>query len=624
MRANSYASTDNPSTPGINVNNLTVPMGSRSRSYEAPATGWGARPSLAGFGSPSPSGPSGSTAQLFRGRAKTLASLATGSRSRSPDLTAGEIKLPKDHTVNGQPLEAFLYKDAAECPICFLYYPPYLNRTRCCDQPICSECFVQIKRPDPHPPEHEQPDQPRPPPGEAGMLVSEVASCPFCVTPEFGVTYDPPPFRRGLAYHNAQHPLKHPSSAMSSTSSLAAAAHRRRAMSLSANAPQVVTTDRIRPDWARKLAEARAHALRRSAAATALHNAAYLFGNQRDLRGGMAFGRRRRTLTADGSDEGLMLQGQSDNGIPQDLYPMRSSSRRTHVEDLENLMMMEAIRLSLAVEEDRKRKEEKELRRDVKKRVKEEKKEAKQAERATRRCASGSSHHAGADHQACMCANAESSTTARSTTSSAPPANPTGNAPRLDLAGLDSPTQLGLNLLTGPLAQSSAEGASSPSPHFASPSLDPQRHLEESRASLHTTSANLPSGPAASQRQTSNASSVASSVAESSHGGTASAAASAIDFSPPETPPEQTDTGSANGDSLFNFRSLAAVIGQDDASGDASTHLRHLGADVEVVPSAAPTTPHRVREDPGPMADRPDVKNPEKVDVTDAGADRVI
>lgn len=48
-----------------------------------------------------------------------------------------------------------LYKGAEECPICFLYYPRNLNMTRCCSQPICTECFVQMKRLDPHVPHEE-------------------------------------------------------------------------------------------------------------------------------------------------------------------------------------------------------------------------------------------------------------------------------------------------------------------------------------------------------------------------------------------------------------------------------------------------------------------------------------
>lgn len=112
------------------------------------------------------------------------------------------------YTEHDRKAEAAMYKKAAECPICFLcvrqfglawcitlqktsfprsplrfclpfqslvdspanarcpfghvspsanddiselgrYYPPLINTSRCCDQPICTECFVQIKRADP-------------------------------------------------------------------------------------------------------------------------------------------------------------------------------------------------------------------------------------------------------------------------------------------------------------------------------------------------------------------------------------------------------------------------------------------------------------------------------------------
>lgn len=53
------------------------------------------------------------------------------------------------------------------------YYPPGLVHTRCCDQPICTECFVQIKRADP----------------TTTHLESEPAACPFCMEPNFGCLY---------------------------------------------------------------------------------------------------------------------------------------------------------------------------------------------------------------------------------------------------------------------------------------------------------------------------------------------------------------------------------------------------------------------------------------------------
>ena len=62
------------------------------------------------------------------------------------------------------------------------YYPSNINHSRCCDQAICTECFVQIKRADP----------------TTTHLVSEFASCPYCVQENFGIVYAPPPWRAGI------------------------------------------------------------------------------------------------------------------------------------------------------------------------------------------------------------------------------------------------------------------------------------------------------------------------------------------------------------------------------------------------------------------------------------------
>ena len=97
--------------------------------------------------------------------------------------------------------EAAIYREAAECPICFLvcsfatrmisnlsnpsslqYYPANINRSRCCDQTICTECFVQIKRTEP----------------TVTHMVSEPACCPFCVQEHFGIIYTPPFWRTGI------------------------------------------------------------------------------------------------------------------------------------------------------------------------------------------------------------------------------------------------------------------------------------------------------------------------------------------------------------------------------------------------------------------------------------------
>jgi len=57
-----------------------------------------------------------------------------------------------------------------ECPICFLYYPSNINYSRCCNQPICTECFLQIQQP----------------------KTGGPACCPFCVQPDYGVYYNLP------------------------------------------------------------------------------------------------------------------------------------------------------------------------------------------------------------------------------------------------------------------------------------------------------------------------------------------------------------------------------------------------------------------------------------------------
>lgn len=390
-----------------------VPLGPRTMSAASDRS--------VGSALPSPTSPNPANKNLpapFKPRTKALAAaLSLGSRNgSSSDLTPREINLPNDPFVNGQPLEVFLYKEGGECPICFLYYPPYLNRTRCCDQQICSECFVQIKRPDPHFPEgHDNQDNPEANPEAAEMLISEPACCPYCQQPEFGVTYDPPPFRRGLAYHISTPALASLGPAMSSNSSLGStsptplispppsgAGGRRRTQSLSANDPGVITTDRVRQDWALKLAAQRNHLARRAAAATALHTAAFLMSDQ----GSRPFGRMSRFSrrnTGGGRDSAPADSGATvstsagsaatadANATPGTEPAVRNDSnrgllqgpqadrRQAHMENLENMMLAEAIRLSIAAEEERKRRADKEERKEAKKKEKEERKAAKAA-----------------------------------------------------------------------------------------------------------------------------------------------------------------------------------------------------------------------------------------------------
>ncbi|KAI9895028.1 MAG: SNF1-interacting protein [Vezdaea aestivalis] len=391
----------------------SVPIDERSPSYTSELSiASRARLNVPPLSISQPSSPGPTSSFPLRSRTKsTLASL-TGVSVPAQDLMPQETQLPWDPYVDGLPLEAYLYRNAAECPICFLYYPPYLNQTRCCDQPICSECFVQIKRPDPHPPEHMNPSVPSAFGGGIqaspdGVLVSEPASCPFCVTKEFGVTYGPPPFQRGLAY--AGRMITHtnitsasvvtpqfgtpsqdaPADQETHANQNETSAPRRRATSLAVNAPSVITTDKVRPDWSSKLASARSAAARRSAAATALHTAAYLMGGGGETRFG-AFGRRTRREGSSGGPSGAsrdltssqipgpFLAGSNQGIGAQDNESGEGQERmRTRMEDLNEMMMAEAIRLSLIAEEERKRKEEKDAKKEAKKEAKANKKDSK-------------------------------------------------------------------------------------------------------------------------------------------------------------------------------------------------------------------------------------------------------
>lgn len=263
---------------------------------------------------------------------------------------------------------------------------------------------MQIKRPDPHFPEHHGDDEgsqaPPNPEEREGELVMEPAKCPYCTQSEFGVTYEPPPFRRGLTYGFNISAMGAMSTAMSSSSSLNSSlsptsatplsnANRRRTQSVSADAPGVITTDRIRPDWSTKLAAARAQQRRRAAAADALHHAAFVMGNQESRN---IFGRSSRFSRRPGNQRGnespsnsnaQANDGGSDAPSAPEPGPRTSSGRtgpgreRIDAAHLENLMMAEAIRLSLADEEERRKKAEKEARKDAKKREKEERKASK-------------------------------------------------------------------------------------------------------------------------------------------------------------------------------------------------------------------------------------------------------
>lgn len=555
--------------------------------------------------SPSPIASGTSTSPLFRSRAKTLAALTHSSKnSPATEPTPREFMLPHDPFINGQPLEAYLYKDATECPICFLYYPPYLNRTRCCDQPICSECFVQIKRPDPHPPEHGEPQdqnaaaedgagtsEERNETEEESQLVSEPSACPFCVQPEFGVTYASPQFRRGLAYAAPNGLASGLISPMSSSSSLgsmgspAPPTGRRRATSLSASDPSVITTDKIRPDWAQKLANARAHAARRSAAATALHTAAYLMNSSSsDIR---SFGRRGVLRRATGSSSGTQTpsnrpvggspalhalaylsdrraaataaSSEQTNNENSTLAPPRESSRRSRIDDLEEMMMMEAIRMSLASEEERRRKEEKEMRKEAKKKEK----EAKKAEKYMRKNAAYSNSQASL---AVLSSGASSRVTSSSSSIIGEDQTNSDKGKKVDRTA-SAPTVTGTDLVDAT-------------------KLTVNRNDSDSFAQASPTEPSRPSH----LRHVSTASSTSSSFAETGSG-------------------DQLDSNASSSnpalESMFNFRSLAAVIGDEEKVHDAE-HIedaipQQSSATADSTAPSDETQPSKIQNDTAPI-----------------------
>lgn len=573
--------------------------------------------SYGGSGSVAAGGSSGNKGapSPFKPRSKALAAaLSLGSRNGSSnELTPREINLPNDPFVNGQPLEVFLYKEGDECPICFLYYPPYLNHTRCCDQPICSECFVQIKRPDPHFPEgHDNQDNPEDNPDAADMLISEPAQCPYCQQPEFGVTYDPPPFRRGLTYTISSVALGSMGTAMSSNSSLgstsptplispplSAAGTRRRTQSLSANAPNVITTDRVRPDWAAKLAAQRNHLARRAAAATALHTAAFLMGDgsgSRSFSRMSRFGRRNTNASNENAGDSAGAASSSPAG-PSSTGPEpgpRGTSgrlltspttdrRQSHMENLENMMLAEAIRLSLAAEEDRKRKAEKEERKEAKKREKEERKAAKAA--AKGQPYSGSGHSSASGSTLSLPGligrrrgnSAASNLRVEATTAHAMASSSTGTSSSAQSTGsaANHPNDKGKGVDRG-LSQTTSEsetaGASSTS--SAGPTSAP-RPIPS------------PAGPS-HLRQMSSASSVSSSLPESQSGSyqnpvylqTQDPHASGLSLGGKSDVSD--DAGGRSGDDndsepMFNFRSLAEMVGVELEGVNAGRRLSQIG-----------------------------------------------
>lgn len=238
--------------------------------------------------------------------------------------------------------EAAIYRGAVECPICFLYYPPNMNHSRCCDQAICTECFVQIKRTEP----------------TATHLVSEPAACPYCVQENFGVVYTPPPWRTGIGSDGTSPPVWSDTS-KGLQQNIPSAVQKRRRKSFGHDSPEVVTTDSIRPDWEAKLAAVRAAVTRRANRRIIMRQV-----GDRLIPVGVTSGRVHPIPTGEGQEG-----GEVDGSVSRRSRRHRNNGGQPDIgqllgqmglggQDLEELMIMEAMRLSLLEHEEQQRKEE--------------------------------------------------------------------------------------------------------------------------------------------------------------------------------------------------------------------------------------------------------------------------
>ncbi|TKY90527.1 hypothetical protein EX895_000525 [Sporisorium graminicola] len=261
----------------------------------------------------------------------------------------------------------------SECPICFLNYPTPLNFSRCCRQPICTECFVQMQRADPN--SHNPPS-------------SEPRACPFCVEPDFGVTYLPPE-----ALENGRRSSSSGSGSNSPNDATDAANFAEMAIGtggagvsgagkkriLPADDPSVITVDQVRPDWHFKLAQAEAAVARRANRRVIMRQV-----GDRLIPIGISSSRMGADLAAAAESGRINLNGPGGSIILNDgqnwpgagsvTTSRRRSSRPSRGgndgvpelarlmrmgagEDMEEAMVMEAMRLSLLEHEEQQRKQ---------------------------------------------------------------------------------------------------------------------------------------------------------------------------------------------------------------------------------------------------------------------------
>lgn len=214
------------------------------------------------------------------------------------------------------------------------------------------------------------------------------------------------------------------------------------------------------------------------------------------------------------------------------------------MDDLEDMMMMEAIRLSLASEEERRRKEEKEAKKEAKKKEK----EAKKAEKAGRK---NSLFSLGSNNS-----NAESASAPMERTQSMDSS----------IVAEDAPPSMGKGkAVNRPRTPPSENASGTPDPAYRDVAHIPGASVP--RDSQESLTSSLPLHGAepfkrSHLRQMSNVSSSASSFVDSG---------STHAFPGSSTPP-----GSSSLEPMFNFRSLAAMIGDEDKANGDPAHVEEL------------------------------------------------
>ncbi|KAL7283241.1 hypothetical protein ACG7TL_002669 [Trametes sanguinea] len=187
--------------------------------------------------------------------------------------------------------------------------------------------------------------------------------CPICFLENFGIVYTPPSWRAGIGAEGATPPSWPDSPKAASQQSLDAASNpgmKRRRKSFGANDPEVVTVDMIHPDWEAKLAAVRAAVARRANRRIIMRQV-----GDRLIPVGVTSGRVHPIPAEEGGAE--TPEGSSDRGSRRSRRRQQNQEINQFLgsmglggQDLEELMVMEAMRLSLLEHEAQQRRQQEE------------------------------------------------------------------------------------------------------------------------------------------------------------------------------------------------------------------------------------------------------------------------